>query len=235
MPPAVTPAQAANDTLPENHRVRVGRERREKMRAHLLNSVLIVCSSEGRREPALIDDIVRHAAVSRGTFYKYFDSLDEAVAQLGLQLADEMTTGIGSVYDDLQDPLMRTATGFQMFLLRSIVEPRWGAFIAHIGLLSADNLFTRKIRDDIGLGVETGDYDVASIDLASDLLMGAKIEAIRRLIGGGGDAAYVRAMTGLVLRGFGVSPVKADKTVNRAFARLTIEAPSKITWWKEIT
>lgn len=227
-------AEVANDILPENHRVRVGRERREKMRAHLLNSVLIVCSSEGRREPALIDDIVRHAAVSRGTFYKYFDSLDEAIRQLGLQLADEMTAGIGSIYDDLQDPLMRTATGFQMFLLRAIVEPRWGAFIAHIGLLSADNLLTRKIRDDIGLGVETGDYDVASIDLASDLLMGAKIEAIRRLIGGGADTAYVRAMAGLVLRGFGVSPVKADKTVRKAFDRLAIEAPGKIAWWTGI-
>ena len=204
------------------------------MRAQLLNSVLAVCSSEGRREPALIDDVVRHANVSRGTFYKYFDSMDQAVSELGLQLADEMTTGILSVYDVLEDPVMRTATGFQMFLLRSIIEPSWGAFIAHIALLTPDNLVTQKIRDDIRLGIDTGDYAVASIDLASDLLMGAKVEAIRRLISQGGDVAYVRGMATLVLRSFGVSPAKADKCVIKAFERLTVEAPDKITWWRAI-
>ena len=219
----------------EDHRVRVGRQRREKMRAHLLHSVLAVCSVEGRREPALIDDVVRHAEVSRGTFYKYFDSMDLAVAELGLQLADEMTTGILSVYDVLEDPVMRTATGFQMFLLRSIIEPHWGAFIAHIALLTPDNLVTQKIRDDIRLGIETGDYAVASIDWASDLLMGTKIEAIRRLISQGGDADYVRAMAGLVLRSFGVSPAKADKCVLKSFERLVVEAPGKISWWRMIS
>lgn len=218
----------------ENHRVRVGRQRREKMRAHLLQSVLTVCSAEGRREPALIDDVVRHAEVSRGTFYKYFDSLDLAVAELGAQLGDEMTQGISAVYDVLEDPVMRTATGFQMFLLRAIIEPEWGAFIAHIGLLSADNLLTGKIRDDIALGLETGDYSVPSIDLASDLLMGAKIEAIRRMITGGGSADYVRGMATLVLRSFGVAPAKAEKSAQRAFDRLAVEAPGKINWWRDV-
>lgn len=218
----------------EDHRVRVGRQRRERMLAHLLQSVLAVCSAEGRREPANIDDVVRHAQVSRGTFYKYFDSLDLAIAELGLQLADEMTASILSIYDVLEDPIMRTATGFQMFLLRSMLDPEWGAFIAHIGLLSGDTLFTRKIRQDIQLGVETGDYVVASVEPASDLLMGAKIEAIRRMIAGGGSVAYVQDMAILVLRAFGVAPVKAEKTVHRAFDRLVSEAPGKVAWWRQL-
>lgn len=218
----------------ENHRVRVGRQRRAKMRAHLLQSVLAVCSFERRREPALIDDVVRHAGVSRGTFYKYFDSMEQATAELAELLADEMTEGIGSVYDVLEDPVLRTATGFQMFLLRAVIEPDWGSFIAHIGVLSSDNLMTRKIREDIALGVATGDYTVASVDLASDLLMGAKIEAIRRMIAGGGSAAYVHAMAGLVLRSFGVPAAKADEYVRCAFDRLRIEAPGKIAWWRSV-
>lgn len=228
--------QPANDgqvAPAEDHRVRVGRQRREKMRAHLLASVIAVCSGE-HREPAQIDDVITHAKVSRGTFYKYFDSMDQAIAELALQLAEEMTDGILWIYDVLDEPVMRTATGFQMFLLRAMMEPEWGAFIAHIGLLSGDNLLTRKIRNDIQLGIETGDYAVSSIELASDLLMGAKIEAIRRLITGGGTADYVRGMATLVLRSFGVSPAKAEKTVQRAFDRLFLEAPGKITWWRPI-
>ena len=77
---------------PEDHRVRVGRQKRERMRAHLLKSVFSVCSRETLRDPASIDDVVKDASVSRGTFYKYFDSLDEAISELGLQMADEMVT-----------------------------------------------------------------------------------------------------------------------------------------------
>jgi AcrR family transcriptional regulator len=216
---------------PENHRVRVGRERRERMRAHLLQAVLVACSGETSRDPAVIDDVTREAKVSRGTFYKYFTSLDQAIAEMGLNLAVEMTAGILSVYDVLEDPVLRTATGFQMFLLRSIVDQRWGAFIAHIGLLSGNNLLVSKIKADITLGVKTGDYAVQSIDVATDLLMGAKIEAIRRIIAGERSLPYIHSMAGMVLRSFGVSPSKADRSVIDAYKRLAREAPSKVSWW----
>ena len=218
----------------EDHRVRVGRERAERMRARLLQSVLTVCSGEGRREPAVIDDVIRDAQVSRGTFYKYFNSMHQATAELGMQLAEEMVLGMLSVYDVLEDPVMRTATGFQMFLLRSIIDPQWGSFIAHIALLAPDNLITHKIREDLQSGIETGDFAVASVDLAVDLLMGAKIGAIRRLILGNGTVGYVHALTGLVLRSFGVSPVKADKVVMQAYDRIALEAPGKISWWRQV-
>jgi AcrR family transcriptional regulator len=204
------------------------------MRAHLLESVLHVCSAETIRDPAVIDDVVREAKVSRGTFYKYFDSLEQAVSELGLQLALEMTEGILSVYDPIEDPVLRTATGFQTFLLRSLIEPRWGAFVAHIGLLSGSNLLVSKIKADISLGVKTGDYAVASVDWAADLLMGAKIEAIRRIVAGESHLPYIHTMAGMVLRSFGVSATKADKSVVRAFERLNKEAPSKLPWWKPV-
>ena len=224
---------SAGAGLREDHRIRVGRERRERMRSHLLHAVLQVCSAEGGPGVATIDDVIRHAGVSRGTFYKYFVSVDQAASELGLQLAAEMTVGIEAVYDVLDDPVLRTATGFQMFLVRAMLEPDWGSFIAGIRLLSGDNIFTRKIKDDILLGIETGDYAVPSVEVASDLLMGAKIEAIRRLTDGRG-VEYVQAMASMVLRSFGVSPAKADKSVAKAYHRLLVEAPGKIAWWRPL-
>ena len=219
---------------PEDHRSRVGREKRSRMRAHLLQSVLNACSGESSRAPAVIDDVIREAKVSRGTFYKYFTSLDQAVADLGLQLAVEMTAGILSVYDVLEDPVLRTATGFQMFLLRSMIDQRWGAFIAHMGLLRGNNLLVSKIKADISLGRKTGDYAVASTDFAADLLMGAKSEAIRRIIAGERRVAYIHSIAGMVLRSFGVSASKADRSVVRAYERLGREAPSKVSWWRPL-
>jgi AcrR family transcriptional regulator len=220
----------------EDHRVRVARQRRERMRAHLLESVMAVYP-EGRVQggsPTVIDDVVRHAGVSRGTFYKYFDSLDQAVEQLGWQLAVEMTGAVGSVYDTLTDAPMRTATGFQTFLLRAYLDHRWGAFFSHIGLLNGENLMVQYILADIEMGIETGDYAVASPQIAADALIGAKVQAVRRIISEGGDIAYIHAMTAMVLRSFGLSPSKSDKVVSKAFALLGAEAPGKISWWRAI-
>jgi AcrR family transcriptional regulator len=215
--------------------VRVARERRAKMRAHLLQSVYQVCSGEKDREPAVIDDVVRHADVSRGTFYTYFDSMEVAIAELGLELADEMTSGLLAIYDVLEDPVMRTSTGFQLFLLRSVIDRQWAAFIARIGLLSGDNhLFTSKIKADIKLGVDTGDYVVASVEFATDLLMGAKIGAIRRILAGESTSHHIQTMASMVLRSFGVSPSKADKSVQKAYDRIHALAPSKLSWWRPI-
>jgi len=90
VPPHQGGDASESQPAPANHRVRVGRERRQKTRAHLLCAVLQVCSNESARSPAVIDDVAGYADVSRGTFYKYFDSLDQAIAELGNQLAEEM-------------------------------------------------------------------------------------------------------------------------------------------------
>ncbi|WP_374943410.1 TetR/AcrR family transcriptional regulator, partial [Sphingomonas sp.] len=81
-------ANRSTDSLREDHRTRVGRERRERMRNQLLQSVLAVCAGRGPAGAAVIDDVVRHASVSRGTFYNHFESIEQAVSELGLQLAD---------------------------------------------------------------------------------------------------------------------------------------------------
>jgi AcrR family transcriptional regulator len=216
----------------EDHRVRVARERRERMRGRLLESVLAVCSGESARAPAVIDDIVHHAGVSRGTFYKYFESIDQAISELGSQLADEMTVGIAGIYDVLTDPMMRTATGFQLFLIRAYMDPHWGAFIARIGLLREEDLFTNKIRNDIALGIETGDYSVDDIICASDMLMGAKTEAILRLIGKEKPFDYIQSMARFILCAFGASRAKASKVVEKAYARIVEQGPTSLPWWR---
>ena len=213
----------------------MAREKRERMRSHLYQAILAAVSQCDHGGLPVIDDVIRHADVSRGTFYKYFASVDQAVSELALSLADEMTENISIVYDVLDEPIRRTATGFQTFLARSLIDPNWGAFITHIGLLSGENnLFGSKIKSDIRMGVETGDYMLSSVDLATDLLMGAKIEAIRRIIGGERDPGYIRGMAELVLRSFGVAPGKAAENVRWTYDRLHAEAPGRLNWWRPL-
>lgn len=194
-----------------------------------------VCAGRKLTGATVIEDVVRHAKVSRGTFYTYFDSLDEAVTQLAFELAEQMTAEISSVYDVLDDPIMRTATGFQTYLTRAWIDADWGGFLTHLDLMGGENgLVASTVKGDIRLGVETGDYSVVSVDLAADLLMGAKHEAIRRIVSGERDPAYIRGVTTMVLRSFGVEGNKAAQGVDRAYRRLLAEAPGKLAWWRAI-
>lgn len=195
----------------EDHRVRVARAKRQKMRAHLLTTIKEIYHGERDGKPIVIDDVIRHANVSRGTFYQYFNSLEEAVAECASILTIEMTEAIFDMYDAVTDPVERVATGFQTFLTRSLIDRNWGAFLTHIGILAGDNLMIRHIRRDIELGVDAGEFDVPSIDVGVDLLVGAKIEAMRRIVAGEGNVAYISDMAALVLRAFGVSGTKARK------------------------
>ena len=216
----------------EDHRVRVAKRRRERMRARLLKSVMAVYPEGTVNSPTVIDDVVRHADVSRGTFYKYFDSLSLAVEELGSQLASEMTEVANEIYSDLSSPPMRTATGFMTYLLRAHTDHRWGAFLSHMGLLTGDNPMVRNILEDIERGIETGNYSVASPNVASDLLIGTKVEAIRRIITGQTDLGYIHAVTTMVLRSFGLPKVKSVTTVEKAFNRIMVQAPKRLDWWK---
>lgn len=223
------------DKKKEDHRARVGRERRERMRAKLLNSIMVVCAGRPANSPAVIDDVIRHAEVSRGTFYKYFNSLDEAISEAALKLADEMTVSCFSVYDVLDDPVERTATGFQMFLMRALQDSDWAEFFVHIGVLSGENhVLIDMIKKDLRGGIETGDYVVPSLETAMDMLMGVKIEAMRRILRGEGGQAYIREIAEMVLVGFGVSHARAKKYVQVAYERLVVESPSKLDWWQEL-
>lgn len=215
----------------EDHRVRVARERRERMRAALLQSVLDVCSTVSPNGVVSIDDVIRHADVARGTFYNYFTSMDEAIAELGLQMAAEMTASILPVYDVIESPIVRTATGFQLFLVRGMLQPRWAGFVARMGLLRGDNLFVSKVHSDIELGTQTGDYAVASVEMADDLLMGAKTQALLRIIKTGGSLNYVSGTAALVLRALGVPPDRATLVAQGALSRLLDAAPGTVSWW----
>lgn len=222
----------------EDHRVRVARAKREKMRAHLLNAVKEIYNGErgGERggKPVVIDDVIRHAQVSRGTFYQYFNSLEEAVAEYGAILTVEMTEAMFDIYDVVTDPVERVATGFQTFLLRSLMDTHWGAFLTHIGVLANDNLMIANIRADIERGVAAGAFDVPSIDGAVDMLVGTKIEAIRRIVRGEGAVPYIQDMTALLLRGFGVSGTTARDKIDEAYRNLSARGPDLLSWWRPI-
>src|SRR3546814_8453796 len=93
-------APATVDPSPEDFRIRVAADRRETMRARLLYAVLDLYQPGRGGAHLVIDDVIQTAGVSRGTFYKYFESLEEAVDELGERMAAGTIADFRRLFDN---------------------------------------------------------------------------------------------------------------------------------------
>jgi len=226
---AVTPA--ASDKV-VNFRVRVARERRARMRARLLGATMDVCAVANSQGPAVIDDVIRAAKVSRGTFYKHFDSLEQALAELGAQLADETVEGLRVMYEKVDDPLHRTASGPQLMMIHSIVDPIWGRFVAHTDHLTSESAFISAIRENTIVGRERGIFRYSSLEAAIDLQFGATREGVRHMISTRNDRkGYMQDLCVMNLMALGVAHKRAIAAVRSAAEDIMVRGPS-LPWWK---
>lgn len=182
----------------------------------------------------MIDDIVKCAGVSRGTFYTHFDTVEQAVVEAGAMLADEMVEDVALVITGLDNAPMRMATAILLFLTRARVEEQWGGFIARIGLLREDNKLSQDIRADIASGVESGHYSVDDGLAASDLVFGSAVEGMLRVIEGQVTTRYMKGMSVQIIRSLGILQEDARLIVDESYDRLCAIAPNTLQWWKSL-
>lgn len=111
-----------------DHRPEVAEKRRLVMRARILEATARAFTERVSAIPG-IEDVAREAGISRGTFYRYFDSLDSAVVAAGVAMSDGLMTDILPVYDFLKEPWQRFSVGFRLYLVRSLLDPKRTEFL----------------------------------------------------------------------------------------------------------
>lgn len=222
------------DAKPMDHRTRVAQERRDRMRERLLSAVMSVYAHRGQHAAPVIDDVIREAGVARGTFYKYFTSLDEAVDVLGHELSDEMTHGLAELYASVADPLLRIGTGSQLFLLRGVIDPAWGAFVSRTDYFARDSYFLQMITADVQAAQAVGLAENREVESVVDLLLGSTMTSIRRLSQVANPRRkYVEDVAALLLCGLGVDATRANEVVRDRAIYIRGLAPDHLAWWKD--
>src|SRR5271165_4061046 len=93
-----------------DHRTRVGRERSARTETRLLEAALGVFADMGPDAP-MIEDFARAAGVSRGTFYNYFESVEELLAATSEWMTRELIESIESALEPLEGPALRLGIG----------------------------------------------------------------------------------------------------------------------------
>lgn len=200
-----------------DHRVVNAAKKRDQMRARILKATMHVFADHSKERP-VIEDVVREAEVSRGTFYKYFDSLDEALIAVGTQVSDQFTLDILPVYDVLAEPWQRFSVGFRLFLLRALIDRKWAGFVTRMDVWPHESLVAHYMSNDLKLGKERGQFFFEDLDAATDFLMGASaggIQAVRQ--GVEAPQVYIDAAVRMGLKALGCDARMCERGV--AFSR----------------
>lgn len=166
-----------------DHRPKMAEKKRLLMRTRLLDAAMRVFAEPGTTPP-VIDDVIREAKVSRGTFYRYFDSLEQVLVALGQDLSNQMTTDILPLYDILEEPWKRISVGFRVFLVRALLDRKWAGFVTRVDVWPHHALVAEYMARDLESGRATGELDFERIDAATDFLMGASALCIQSILQG---------------------------------------------------
>ncbi|GLC94356.1 TetR family transcriptional regulator [Cupriavidus sp. TA19] len=196
-----------------DHRTKVAEKKRLLMRTKLLDAAMRVIGEQNGTAP-VIDDVIREAKVSRGTFYNYFTSLDEVVNAIGQEMNNQMITDILPVYNVLDEPWQRAAVGFRLFMVRALLDRKWASFVIRIEAWPHTTMLAKYMSGDLAAGKARGQFRIDSIDAATDFLMGASARCIQAVGQGVDDPlAYMDAATRMALQSVGCSSALCDQGV----------------------
>jgi AcrR family transcriptional regulator len=218
-----------------DHRVETAKRKREKMRNRILEATTKVFMQTTDDAP-VIEDVVREADISRGTFYKYFDSLDEALVAAGVEANNRMIADIASVYAFLKEPWQRASVGFRVFMVRAQQEPGWAAFITRMDAWPHESMISIHMTRDLQRGKELGQFQFDNDVVANDFLMGASAGCVQAVRHGVVELqAYMDSAVRMMLQALGCSPDLTGKAVEFSRNHIAQWLDSKRSIWAKET
>ena len=192
----------AKPRRPVHHRTAIGQVQREKTRAWIIKSAIPVFAEHGPDIP-VIDDFVKAAGVSRGTFYNYFQTTRELLDAAMASLSDEVIASIVPAVTGMPDPLMRLATAARIYYRKATMDPLFGAFLESVS--GVGTLAIERARGDLQEAMNAGQLGVKDIDLAQAIAVGVMVFALKTPTArAGGDARGVEVVRA-ILAGLGVT------------------------------
>ncbi len=197
-------------------RAEIGREKRARTRATLINSACILFASQPV-ESVTVDDVVRQAGVARGTFYSHFVDLPALVAAVELELVDSVDELLQSARLSIEDPWERVAFGCSRYLDKAAADPAWARIVARLGTrvpVGSETLVTRVTEDLRRLA--TGSSGAVPPALGLEIVLGLMLWFVGAYGEGRLTASDRDAAIAAVLRALGAEAGK----IRRAIARL---------------
>ena len=195
----------------EDHRTRVAAERRAKMRRRLFVSTAQLVAKKGTAATS-IDDVITVAEVSRGTFYKYFDSPDSLFDQLALEIANEIICTAEPAVLLLNDPAERVAAGMRLVIHMSMRNHEIAGFLARLGWPEprAGDVVLEFVQRDLKEGLRSGQFIEMPINLALNIVSMTVLGSVHAMLA----SPNVEQAVASALRALGIDAKKSARVAN---------------------
>jgi AcrR family transcriptional regulator len=189
------------------------------MRLRLFASALALVAEKGP-DATSIDDVISHAAVARGTFYKYFASPDALVQELALELANELIRMAEPVVQQLGDPAERVCAGIRIVSRVALVHPAVAGFLVRLGWPAryGPGLLLDYVRRDLTEGLRSGRFAEMPIDLALNIASSAVLGATYCMLQPGCQPDFPELSAAAALRALGLDARTALRIATRPLA-----------------
>ncbi len=217
----------------DDHRPRVAAERRERMRARLLECALSLAGAKGP-ERLSIDDVIAAAGVSRGTFYKYFDSPDSLVQALAIEVTNAVIRTLHPKVEPLDDLADRMATGVRTTLRLVRAHPVLGAFMVRAGWPVSERTqqFFVVVGADLRKGIRQGRFARMHGEVAINLLAGLMVGAMHSITRERVPRDFPEQVAATLLRALGLPEQEVALLATRPLAMPAIESETLL--WRLI-
>ena len=194
-----------------DHRIRVAAIRREEMQLHLLFTGLILAADTSIHELE-VEDIIRHAAVSRGSFYNYFQSLPALYDSLARQLMRELEEMADGLISHSPNIAVRLGSRIRILMRLMVDFPILGRFVTQLQWPNQNpesELFKGIIRD-IELGIKEEQFANMPPSIGVNIAIGSLIGGVHTMLSQRPATGFEDKVTNQVLLGLGL---KADAAV----------------------
>lgn len=198
--------------MTEDHRVRVGAQRREKTRLRLLESALNVFIEKGP-DQAVTEDFIAAAGVSRGTFYNHFKTTNDLLLALATGMSDEVLGVVDPLVLDCKNPVERFATGTRLYMQMAYRYPLWGQFLRMVGtrIATRGQLIETYLTRDLRAAMDQQRLKIADLLVARDIVLGSIFYGIETMATEETMEHHPEHIIRYVLIGLGVKASEAER------------------------
>ena len=186
-----------------------GQAQKARTRASIIQAAIPIFAHHGPDIP-VIDDFVKAAGVSRGTFYNYFQTTRDLLEASMAYISDELIETILPAVADEPNPVIRLATAARLFYRKARLDPVFRAFLGSVS--GVGNLAAQHAHADLQEAIEKGLVKVKDIELAEAIAFGVMVFALRTSKVEAGGQERAREVVRAILNALGVDP----DLINRA-------------------
>jgi AcrR family transcriptional regulator len=202
--------QAGSRKAPAPRRIDELTGKRERTRQRIFEATFRLIGHE-HGQSVRIEEICAAAKVSRGTFYNYFNSVEELFQMLAVDLSHGFNLAVLETLAAIESSAERTNAAIQHYLKRAQRDPAWGWAMVHLS--AAGPFFGAESYDacfrTVQQGIKSGEFDVPHAQYGRDLLLGAILAAMVSTLRDGSSRSQPRIIARHLLRALGVADGRA--------------------------